>query len=285
MSLDRVLSRRWAVPAFGALLFLGAFATVFFLTLPREVIVGWIGSAVSKTGVRIEAEGARILFPAGIALDNASIRIPGQPDEIRVAKASVRFDPIGMFRGLPIRFRASSGKARLDILLSSVSAAPARGRLSATNLSSDDFPGLLPGAGFSLAITQCDVAWERSGSGKPAGKGHAALSLLKFAIPAPDSPVRDAAIRDALMDFTLQGGSLQVSSLRGKYEGAPVEGTGEIANIGALARAAITFHLKIPNPYEGNVAAIFNLVSKNAKNATLNVSGPLLSPAGEFKFF
>ena len=47
----------------------------------------------------------------------------------------------------------------------------------------------------------------------------------------------------------------------------------------------ITFYLKIENPLEGKIAAIFDLLAKNAKNANLRITGTLLSPKGEFRFF
>ncbi len=285
MPLDLLTRRRWPIPLAGSLLFLAAFTSVFCMTLPREAILGWLSPALGKSGVRLEAQDARFLFPAGLEIDNATIQVPGQADTIQVGKVSVRFDPFWLFRGLPIHFKVASGAARIDIRLSSASTTPARGRISVFKLSSADFPGLLPGNGLGLAIDQCEIAWNRSSGGKSAGIGKASLSLMKFSIPAADSPVKEAVIRDAMMDFALKGGALHVSSLRGKYEGAPVEGTGEIDRIASPSRSTITFHLKIPNPYEGNVATIFNLVAKNAKNATLIVSGPLLSPAGEFRFF
>ena len=39
------------------------------------------------------------------------------------------------------------------------------------------------------------------------------------------------------------------------------------------------------NPFEGRVGTLFGMVAKNAKSATLRVSGPLLSPRGEMLLF
>ena len=47
----------------------------------------------------------------------------------------------------------------------------------------------------------------------------------------------------------------------------------------------MTFHLRIRNPFEGRVAALFDMLSKNAKNATLRIVGTLAAPTGEFQFF
>ncbi len=285
MPFDLFFERRWSIPLVGSLLFLAVFTSVFCLTLPREAILGWLSPALAKSGVHFEAQDAGLLFPAGLEIDNATVQFPGQPESIPIRRASVRLDLLWLFRGLPIHFQVAGGDSRIDLRLSSASAAASKGKLSVSKLSTLDYPGLLPGNGLGIAVDQCDIDWKRTGGGKSTGKGNANISVMRFPIPAADSPVKEAVIRDARMDFTLQGGALHVSSLRGRYEGAPVEGTGEVSNIASPSRSTITFHLKIPNPYEGNVATIFNLVAKNAKNATLSVSGPLLSPAGEFRFF
>jgi hypothetical protein len=47
----------------------------------------------------------------------------------------------------------------------------------------------------------------------------------------------------------------------------------------------MTFHLRIRNPFEGRVASLFDMLSKNAKNANLRIVGTLAAPMGEFQFF
>jgi hypothetical protein len=285
LPVDRPIRRGFFLPLAGTLLFLLVFASVFCLTLPREAILGAIGPALARAGIRLDAVDARPVFPAGIALDNATIQFKGRPDAFAAGNLSARIDPAGIFRGLPFRLRADRGKgAFLDLGFSWLSPSPGRGRLELAGISTTDFPGLFPGSGFALAIDRCSISWKTSG-GRATGQGVAFASSIRLPIPAPDSPVREAVIRDARIDFTLQNGSVHISSLRGKYEGAPIEGSGEIARIADPIRATITFHLKIPNPYEGKVAEILNLVAKNAKNANLRISGPLLAPAGEFQFF
>jgi type II secretion system protein N len=267
------------------LLFLFVFALVFCLTLPREAILGVLSPALARSGIRLDAGDARLVFPLGIVLDNASIGMKGRPDAIPFDKLSAKLDLLDLFRGLPFRLRAERGKgAFLELSVSALSSSPGKGRIELAGISTSDFPGLLPGTGFRMAIDRCSIAWKTI-SGRPTGEGVALVSSIRLPIPAPDSPVREADIHDARIDFTLQNGSVHVSSLRGKYEGSPIEGSGEIARIADPLRATITFHLKIPNPYEGKVAAILNLVAKNAKNANLRISGPLLMPAGEFQFF
>jgi len=44
-------------------------------------------------------------------------------------------------------------------------------------------------------------------------------------------------------------------------------------------------HLRIRNPFEGRVGLLFDMLSKNAKNANLRIIGTLAAPVGEFQFF
>lgn len=235
--------------------------------------------------MRIQAQDARIRFPLRVELDNVLLGTAAEAEGIAVERISAGLDFLSIFRGTPFRFRLERKQGFVDLRLSSPSPKAGRGSLAAANVSTADIPGLLPGNGLVLSIERCEVRWSRPGGGNAEGKGRARFSGIRLPIPAPESPVREALIRDADVDFSMGGGGLHVSSLRGRYEGAPIEGNGEIAQADSLARARITFNLRIPNPYEGNVATIFNLVAKNAKNANLRISGPLLSPAGEFLFF
>jgi hypothetical protein len=87
------------------------------------------------------------------------------------------------------------------------------------------------------------------------------------------------------MKFVVREGTIRVSSFTGTYEGSAVDGTGEIARFLTPSLSTITFHLRIRNPLEGKIAAMFDMVAKNSKNANLRVKGTLLSPTGEFQFF
>lgn len=283
MPLERLIQSRWAPPLAGAFLFLAVFLAVFCLTLPKEAILGLVSQRLAKKAIRLEAQDARLLFPIGVEFDNATFMIPTMPDGLSLSNAYVKVDLFWLFRGLPIHLRASRGNGFLDARISGPSLG--RGRLSAANLASDELPGILPGNGLGLNIERSEFSWSTPSPGHASGSGQSQFSSIKFPIPAPDSPVREALIRNARMEYTLLGNALHVSSLRGEYEGSPVEGSGEITNIGSPARSAITFLLMVRNPYEGKVASIFNLVSKNAKNVNLRIYGPLLSPAGEFRFF
>ncbi len=115
------------------------------------------------------------------------------------------------------------------------------------------------------------------------GKGR--FAWMRVPIPEPSSPIREALLEDVTVLFALREGALIVSSFTGTYEGARIEGTGEIAKVFSPSRSTITFHLKIVNPLEGKIASLFDLLAKNAKSANLRITGTLLSPSGEFRFF
>ena len=82
----------------------------------------------------------------------------------------------------------------------------------------------------------------------------------------------------------VRGDAFQVPRLAGTFEGSSVDGTGEIAHLRSPG-PTITFHLRVRNPFEGRVAALFDMLSKNAKNVTLRIVGTLTAPKGEFQFF
>jgi hypothetical protein len=64
-----------------------------------------------------------------------------------------------------------------------------------------------------------------------------------------------------------------------------VDGTGEITRVLSPGKSMMTFHLRIRNPFEGRVALLFDMLSKNAKNANLRIVGTVAAPVGEFQFF
>lgn len=281
MTFEGFERRRWLPPLLGSLLFLAMFGAVFAYALPREVVLSLLQPRLGRAGIGLDARDAGILFPAGISIDNGTITLPGRPSQLPVDRAFARIDLLWLFRGMPLHAGATRGSGVLEYRGSGTS----RGRITATGLRTEDLSSFLPPGGLEMSVDRGEVEWRRSAKGTAAGSGSARFPTLKIPIPAPDSPIREALLRDVTMRFTLDSGSLRVSSLTGTFEGSQVEGTGEIARVDSLSRATITFHLKIRNPYEGNVATLFNLVSKNAKNANLRIFGPLFSPAGEFQFF
>ena len=64
-----------------------------------------------------------------------------------------------------------------------------------------------------------------------------------------------------------------------------MDGTGEITRVLSPQQSTMTFHLSVRNPFEGRVALLFDMLSKNAKNANLRIVGTLTAPKGEFQFF
>lgn len=283
MPAERLSRDRYLPPVLGVLLFVVTFVVTFALTLPREVILSAGETLLARQGISIVGEDARIV-PWGVRFRNAAVRSPiGSRLDLDVIDA--RYEFLGLFRRLPFHLRLSRGRMSVDLRTSPKFQDPSKGSLEVRNLSTEDLGALLPTADRAgFAIDRFRVRW-RGGDGKSTGDGDAALSYLRFPVPSPDSPIREAVLRDVRMKFTVRSGTLRISSLTGTYEGSQVEGTGEIARVLSPSAATITFHLRIRNPMEGQVAALFNLVAKNVKNANLRITGPLLAPSGEFQFF
>lgn len=277
---------RWLLLAPGALLFLLVFVSVLTYTLPGDVILSSARPSLARAGLTISSESAHTEFPLAFRMDNAAIGRPGGPmlllDTVRAS-----WEWTGLLRWLPFHVTVSKGNATAEVRTSPRFWNPGNGRLSLAFLSGEDLSPLIPvsasGAGFDLDTA--GVRWKRTASGKMTGTGTGRFAWVRVPIPEPSSPIREALLRDVTILFALREGSLIVSSFTGTYEGARVEGTGEIAGVFTPSRSAITFHLKIENPLEGKVAAIFDLLAKNAKNANLRITGTLLSPRGEFRFF
>jgi hypothetical protein len=250
----------WLAP--GALLFLLVFLSVLTYTLPGDVILSSVRPALARGGLTISSESARTEFPLAFRMDNAAIGRPGG-GKLLLDTVRASWEWTGLLRWLPFHVTVSKGKATEDL--------------------SPLIPISASGAGFEL--DSAGVRWKRAGSGEMTGTGTGRFAWVRVPIPEPSSPIREALLRDVTILFALREGSLIVSSFTGTYEGARVEGTGEIAGVFTPSRSAITFHLKIENPLEGKVGAIFDLLAKNAKNANLRITGTLLSPKGEFRFF
>ena len=282
----RLAPVRWLLPILGALLFLLVFLCVLTYTLPGNAVLSSIRPLLEREGFEISVASARTEFPIAFRMDGAAVsRMGGQPLRLDTVRAS--WEWTGLFRWLPFHVAASMGQAEAEVRTSPRFWNPGKGRLSIRSLASDALSPLIPfpvsGAGFLL--DSVELRWRRSGSEGVTGTGKGLLSWVRVPIPEPTSPIREALLQDVTILFALRGGSLIVSSITGSYEGARIEGTGEIANIFFPARSTITLHLTIENPLEGRIASIFDLLSKNAKNATLRITGTLLSPTGEFRFF
>ncbi len=274
----------WLVP--GALLFLFVSLSVFIYTLPGETILSSLRPILARGGLKIFTESARTEFPLAFRMENAAVSLPGGRT-FRLETVRASWEWTGFLRWLPFHAVATMGKARAEVRASPRFWNPGKGRFFLERLGSDDLSSLIPpsvsGAGFLL--DNAEIRWKRKASGDIFGTGKGTFSWLRVPIPEPTSPIRDALLEDVTILFALREGSLIVSSFTGTYEGARVEGNGEIAGIFSPPRSRVTFHLKIENPLEGKIAGIFDLLSKNAKNANLRITGTLLSPTGEFQFF
>ena len=282
----RLVLLRWLLPVLGALLFLLVFLSVLTYTLSGNTILSSIRPFLERKGLEVSAASARTEFPIAFRMDGAAIGRRGErPLRLDTVRAS--WEWTGLLRWLPFHVIASMGKAEAEVRTSPRFWNPGNGRLSIRSLASEDLSPLIPfpvsGAGFLL--DSGELRWRRSGSEGVTGSGKGQLAWVRVPIPEPNSPIREALLEDVTVLFALRGGSLIVSSITGSYEGARIEGTGEIANIAFPGRSTITLHLTIENPLEGKIATIFDLLSKNAKNATLRVTGTLLAPTGEFRFF
>ena len=286
MAIRRTARGRWLWLAPGALLFLFVCLAVFTYTLPGETILTYLRPFLARGGFEISSNSARTEFPLAFRMDNAAVMRSGGR-AIRLDMVRAGWEWTGLLRWLPFHAVVTMGKARADVRTSPRFWNPGKGRFSLEHLGSEDLSSLIrfPVSGAGFLLETADMRWERKGSGAVFGTGKGTFSWMRVPIPEPSSPIRDALLEDVTVLFALREGSLIVSSFTGTYEGARVEGNGEIAGIFNPPRSKITFHLRIENPLEGKIATIFDLLSKNAKNANLRITGTLLSPTGEFQFF
>jgi hypothetical protein len=271
-------------PALGAVLFLVVLGGVVTITLPDDFLLSAVRAAVSRSGVRIDAREARLRFPAGLRLREATVTVGGYP-AVPLDEAAISWEWTGLFRWLPSRLRLLRGASTADLRFSPVFWNPSRGTVSLAGISSSDIP--LPifsstGAGFS--VRSLDAGWRLEG-GKLSADGSASLGHLRIPVPAPESPIREARIDNVDFTFAVRGDTFRISRLGGFYEGSRVDGTGEISGLRNPDTARVTLHLRIQNPFEGRVATMFNMLAKNAKNANLRIVGTLRSPQGDFQFF
>lgn len=286
MANRRLAPGRWLWPALGVLLFLLVFLSVVAYTLPGDAVLSFARPLIAQTGFEISSASARMEFPLALRLDRVAVRRNGG-GTLRLDTVRADWEWTGLFRWLPFRVTVTKGKATVRIRTSPRFWDPGKGRLKLSELAGEDLAPLVPleasGAGFLLK--DAEVQWRRTAAGAFAGTGTGRFAWLRVPIPDRSSPIREALLRDVTIRFALRGKSLIVSSLTGTWEGAHLEGTGEIADIVSPARATVTLHLTITNPFEGKVAAIFDLLAKNAKNANLRITGTALSPKAEFRFF
>jgi type II secretion system protein N len=271
--------------AIGILLFFFVFLSVFLYSLPKETVLSPLKTALARQGIDFSCEDAGISFPLGIVCRKC-VLVQRNGGSLSLDTAAASWEWTGLFRWLPVHLRAKHGAASLDIRTSPVVSNPSKVRLRLASVGSEDLaPFLSAGAGAGFRIDAAELQWKKSSSGGITGAGEGSLSWLRFPIPTANSPVREALLQNVKLKFVIREGTLHISSLTGTYEGSAVDGTGEIARFLTPSQSAVTFHLRIQNPLEGRVAALFNMVAKNAKNATLRVKGSLLSPTGEFQFF
>ncbi|MEK6779022.1 MAG: type II secretion system protein GspN [Candidatus Deferrimicrobiota bacterium] len=271
--------------ALGILLFALVSLFAFLYTLPKETVLSPLRSALADRGLEFGCEETGFVFPLGLRCGNAVIS-PRGGSPLSLDTVVAAWEWTGLFQWLPFHLRAVRGPASVDIRTSPMISNPGKVRLRLLRVGSEDLGALFPtSAGTGFLIDSAELQWKRAGNGSISGAGEGSLSWLRFPIPAENSPVTEAELRDVRLKFSIREGTLLISSLTGTYEGADVEGTGEISRFLTPSRSAITFHLRIRNPMEGRIATLFNLVAKNAKNATLRINGTLQAPAGEFQFF
>jgi hypothetical protein len=190
-----------------------------------------------------------------------------------------------LFRWAPARLRFRKGAASGDLRFSPVFWDPGSGHVLLSGVSSSDLPLSVfstSGAGFS--IREVEARWNVS-RGKVTANGTGTLHFLQVPVPAPGSPVREARIEGVSLSFLVRENAFRIPKLAGTFEGSQVDGTGEITRVLSPGQSTMTFHLRIRNPFEGRVAALFDMLSKNAKNANLRIVGTVAAPMGEFQFF
>ncbi len=285
MRLSGIARGRWLLPALGALLFVFVFMPVFLYSMPKDAVLFPVRSALAKQGIEFSCEDARLAFPLRLVCSKAVV-VPrgGEPISLDSVEAAWEFS--GLFKWLPVRLSAARGQATLDIRTSPLVSNPGKVQLRMSRFGSEDLAGYFSaGSGAGFLIDAMELQWKKTTSGDVSGSGEGSLSWLRFPIPTPGSPVPEALLRDVKMKFVVLGGAIRVSSLTGTYEGSEVDGTGEIARFLTPSLSTVTFHVRVRNPLEGRIAAMFDMVAKNSKNANLRVKGTLLSPTGEFQLF
>ena len=273
-----------AIVAIGVVLFLASLASAVALTLPSDLILSTLQPILRSHGVDLSAQEVRFLFPAGIRLSGVTLSFPGNPP-VALDEIVASWEWTGMFRWAPARLRFRKGAASGDLRFSPAFWSAGSGTVLLSGVSSSDLPLSVfstSGAGFS--IRKVEARWNVS-RGKVTANGSGTLDFLQVPVPAPDSPVREARIEAVSLSFLIRENAFRIPKLAGTFEGSQVDGTGEITQVLSPRQSTMTFHLRIRNPFEGRVASLFDMLSKNAKNANLRIVGSLTAPKGEFQFF
>ncbi|MBP2688310.1 MAG: hypothetical protein H6R41_386 [Deltaproteobacteria bacterium] len=273
-----------AILALGVLLFLGALSSAVALTLPSDSILSVLRPMLRKQGVDLWAQKARFTFPSGIRLSGVTLSFPGNPP-VALDEISASWEWTGLIRWAPARLRFRKDAAFADLRFSPAFWSPGSGRVLLSGISSADLPLSIfatSGAGFS--IRRVEARWKGRG-GKVTANGSGTLHFLQVPIPTPNSPIPSARIEGVDLTFVIRENAFRIPRLSGTFEGSQVDGTGEITRVLSPGKSTVTFHLRIRNPFEGRVASLFDMLSKNAKNANLRIVGSLAAPVGEFQFF
>lgn len=281
--LTRGLGRR-AIFAIGALLFLASLTSAVALTMPSDAILYALRPLLREHGIDLSAQEARFLFPSGIRLSGVTLSSPGNPP-VSLEEIIASWEWTGLFRWAPARLQFRRGAASGDLHLSPAFWSPTSGHVLLMGISSSDLPiSLFSSSGAGFSIRRVEARWNMSG-GKVTANGSGTLHFLQVPVPAPDSPIREARIEEVSLSFLIRESAFRIPKLWGKFEGSQVDGTGEITRIFSPRQSTMTFHLRVRNPFEGRVASLFDMLSKNAKNANLRIVGTLSAPMGEFQFF
>lgn len=273
-----------AIVAIGALLFLASLSSAVALTLPSDTILSTLRATLRGHGIDLSAQEARFIFPSGIRLSGVTITFPGNPS-VALDEIVASWEWTGLLRWAPARVQFRKGTASGDLRFSPAFWSPGSGHVLLSGVSSSDLPlSVFSASGAGFSIRRIEGRWNVS-RGKVTANGSGTLNFLQVPVPAPGSPVREARIDGVSLSFLIREKALRIPKLAGTYEGSQVDGTGEILGVLSPRNSVMTFHLRIRNPFEGRVATLFDMMSKNAKNANLRIAGTLTAPAGEFQFF
>ncbi len=273
-----------AIVAIGALLFLASLSSAVALTLPSDAILSTLQPMLRDRGVDLSAQEARFIFPSGIRLSGVTLSFSGNPPVV-LDEIAASWEWTGLLRWAPARLRFRKGAASGDLRFSPAFWSPGSGRVLLSGVSSSDLPlSVFSSSGAGFSIREVEARWNVS-RGKVTANGSGTLHFLQVPVPAPDSPVREARIEGVSLSFLIRESAFRIPKLVGTFEGSQVDGTGEITQVLSPRQSMMTFHLRIRNPFEGRVASLFDMLSKNAKNANLRIVGTLTAPMGEFQFF
>jgi len=273
-----------AILVLGALLFLGALSSAVALTLPPDTILSLLRPMLLQRGIGLEAKDTRFAFPSGIRLTGVTLSVPGNPP-VALDEISASWEWTGVFRWAPARLRVRKDAAFADLRFSPAFWNPGSGHVLLSGISSADLPpSIFATSGTGFSIRQVEARWKKSG-GKVTADGTGTFHFLQVPIPTPNSPIPSARIEGVDLTFVIRENAFRIPRLSGTFEGSQVDGTGEITRILSPGKSAVTFHLRIRNPFEGRVALLFDMLSKNAKNANLRIAGSLAAPTGELQFF